>query len=163
MRDWICVFVFRRQIQKVALHHQRGGAGDEGGGGAAGAVSQVISSPEAPPPHPSLNTPNKPVMLWLKPRPLDLLRTLPQCGEWWRWGGVRGWRGRRREEEEEVWQLLLDLWWQPILVCYWWIGEWAGQTQQPIIWLTQLGEYYEETHTHTHSFYLIKLELVFVL
>lgn len=124
-------FVFRRRIQKVALRRQIGGAGD-GGGGVAGAVSQVSSST-------MFNLIRTFELWWFKLRPLDLPRTLPQRRQRWRR------RGRRGQEEEEVRQLLPDLWWQPVLVCDRRTGKWAGQTQQPIVRLSQHCEEYTQT------------------
>lgn len=57
MTKFVLLCLLRRQIQKVALHHQTGGE-DEGGGGAAGAVTQVsFCSAALPPPLELLNKP----------------------------------------------------------------------------------------------------------
>ncbi|TKS90490.1 E3 ubiquitin-protein ligase [Collichthys lucidus] len=65
-------------------------------------------------------------------------RPLPQHTERRRRGDGGGGGGRRRrQEEEEVRQPVPHLRWEPVLVCDWWTGEWAGQTQQPVIGLAQ--------------------------
>lgn len=80
-----------------------------------------------------------PPPLWFRP--------LPQCPGGGKWRRNRGWRGGgRSKEEEEVRQLLLDLWWKPVLVCDWWTGESAGFTEQPIIRHAQHGEDLTDTH-----------------
>lgn len=133
---------FRSRKRRAALHRLTRGGGGEGGG-VTGVVIQVSRGP-------ALLLPSLNLLIWLlPPRPCRALSERG-AGGWRRsagWGGG-GWG---RQEEEAVRQPLPDLWRQPVVVRDWRAGEWAGQTQQPIL---QLGEHGEPAAQQSQSDFL---------